>query len=72
MTSTPKGAWEMILEIMRDQNTHRPTDTQTDMRAHREVSLPIIEQPCDRYKSKQSQNKLPMPTILQVWRAINE
>ena len=37
-TSPPIGAWEVKLEIM----TNRPTNRQTDMRDHREVSLPII------------------------------
>ena len=26
-----------------DQHSNQPTDQQTDMRAHREVALPIIE-----------------------------
>ena len=33
MTSAPIGAWEVNLEIM--------TDQQTDMRTHREVTLPF-------------------------------
>ena len=41
--SAPIGAWECNLkEIMTDRPTERPTSQQTDMRAHSEVTLPII------------------------------
>ena len=43
---TPIGAWEVKLEIMTDQQTNGPTDRQTDMRDHGEVSLPLINIYC--------------------------
>ena len=37
------GVWEVKLEIMTDRPTDRQTNRQAGMRAHREVSLPIVK-----------------------------
>ena len=41
IASAQIGAWELKIEIMKDQRPEWPTDRPTDMNAHMEVSIPI-------------------------------